>query len=76
MKFNIAWCWILHLGWNNAGHKYRLGKTAGLVGLQPSQSPTLQAGEKEALLGHHILNLYFIYKGKLQDFAPVMTAIL
>jgi len=24
MKFNKLKCWILHLGWSNAGHKYEL----------------------------------------------------
>ena len=26
MKFNKSKCWILHLGWSNAGHKYKLGE--------------------------------------------------
>ncbi|GAB0207248.1 mitochondrial enolase superfamily member 1 [Grus japonensis] len=26
MKFNKTKCWILHLGWSNAGHKYKLGE--------------------------------------------------
>jgi len=26
MKFNKSNCWILHLGWSNAGHKYELGE--------------------------------------------------
>ncbi|KAK4818200.1 hypothetical protein QYF61_008584, partial [Mycteria americana] len=26
MKFNKLKCWILHLGWSNAGHKYKLGE--------------------------------------------------
>ena len=25
MKCNKSKCWILHLGWSNAGHKYKLG---------------------------------------------------
>ena len=26
MKFNKSKCWVLHLGWSDAGHKYKLGK--------------------------------------------------
>ncbi|KAK4819200.1 hypothetical protein QYF61_026816 [Mycteria americana] len=26
MKFNKSKCWILYLGWSNAGHKYKLGE--------------------------------------------------
>ncbi|KAK4828232.1 hypothetical protein QYF61_024727 [Mycteria americana] len=26
MKFNTSKCWILHLGWSNIGHKYKLGE--------------------------------------------------
>jgi len=26
MKFNKSKCQILHLGWSNAGHKYKLGE--------------------------------------------------
>ena len=26
MKFNKSKCWILHLGWSNAGHKYKWGE--------------------------------------------------
>ena len=26
MKFNNSKCWILYLGWSNAGHKHKLGE--------------------------------------------------
>lgn len=26
VKFNEIRCWILHLGWSNTGHKYKLGE--------------------------------------------------
>ena len=32
MKFNKLKCWILHLGWSNAGHKYELWEEPGRQG--------------------------------------------
>ena len=60
MELNMSKCWILHLGLNNAGHKYKLGEEPGrkasgvLVDrrLSMSQQRALAAKGPNCILGY------------------------